>query len=412
MIKRNVLKKELEKEKKAILELEKFYDKSPQNKEFLTSHITSLKKAIRQSGKKIINELEKEVLAKKLKTAEKVNDEKSIFKKSEQEEISLIEKETLGRLKKKEEKVIKKREKRANPYVIFSNKVFSNISEFLVKKGLFRNMKRNLIKSNIRLLAKSYISVILMSTLFSVLVGILLVGFFLFFRISVFFPFITFVQENLFERFLKVFWLVFAIPLGTFLFLLVYPLLEKKSLEININQELPFATIHMASISESLVEPSNIFKIMISAKEYPFLEKEFTKILNEVNIFGYDLVTALRNNSFNCPSKKLAELYNGIATTITSGGDLSEFFEKRAQSLLLEYRLEREKQTKSSETFMDIYISVVIAAPMILMLLLIMMRVSGLGISLSTSLISLIMVLGVSLINIVFLVFLQIKQRG
>ena len=103
-------------------------------------------------------------------------------------------------------------------------------------------------------------------------------------------------------------------------------------------------------------------------------------------------------------------MLDGLATTITSGGNLSDFFEKRAQTLLFEHKLDKEQQTKSAETFMDIYISVVIAAPMILMLLLIMMRVSGLGISLSTTMISVIMVLGVTVVNIAFLAFLQIRQ--
>ena len=140
------------------------------------------------------------------------------------------------------------------------------------------------------------------------------------------------------------------------------------------------------------------------------LKKEFTKLINEVNIYGYDLVTALRYMAFNSPSRKLAELYNGLATTITSGGDLPNFFDKRAQTLLFEHRLETEKHSKAAETFMDIYISVVIAAPMILMLLLMMMRLSGLGISLSTGMITLVMVLGVSLMNVLFLSFLHLKQ--
>ena len=58
---------------------------------------------------------------------------------------------------------------------------------------------------------------------------------------------------------------------------------------------------------------------------------------------------------------------------------------------------------------MDIYISVVIAAPMILMLLLITMRISGLGIGLSTGMIALVMSLGVAVINFVFLIFLNIR---
>jgi hypothetical protein len=61
---------------------------------------------------------------------------------------------------------------------------------------------------------------------------------------------------------------------------------------------------------------------------------------------------------------------------------------------------------------MDIYISVVIAAPMILMLLLMMMKISGLGISLSTAMISFLVAGGVGMINVLFLVFLQVKQQS
>jgi len=166
------------------------------------------------------------------------------------------------------------------------------------------------------------------------------------------------------------------------------------------------------AISGSMIEPSKIFSIIVSTKEYPYLKKEFTKLINDINILGYDLVSALRNSANNSSSKKLTELLNGIATTINSGGNLPVFFDKRAQSLLFEYRVEKEKKTRSAETFMDIYISVVIAAPMILMLLLMMMKISGLGISLSTSMITLIMVLGVSIMNIVFLTFLHLKHSG
>jgi len=189
-----------------------------------------------------------------------------------------------------------------------------------------------------------------------------------------------------------------------------YPSIEKNVLEGRIDSELPFATIHMAAISGSLIEPVKVFSIVSSTKEYPNLEKEFNKLLNEINVYGYDIVTALKNLALNCPSSKLAELFNGLATTITSGGDLYDFFEKRSQTLLFEYRLDKEKRTKAAETFMDIYISVVIAAPMILMLLLMMMKVSGMGVGLSTGMITFLVVGGISVINIFFLIFLQLKS--
>ncbi len=261
-----------------------------------------------------------------------------------------------------------------------------------------------------KFLTKSYVSVIFLNTFLSFLASLMLFAFLLFYNLGINFPFITSFRGDIIQRIINTFWIIFVIPILTGIITYFYPLIERKSIESKISQELPFAAIHMAAISESLIEPSNIFKIIIKTKEYPALEKEFTKILNEINVFGRDLVTALRNSAFNSPSRKLAELLDGLATTITTGGDLSEFFNKRAQSLLFDYKLEKEKRTKTAETFMDIYISVVIAAPMILMLLLIMMRVSGLGIPLSTGMISLIMVLGVSLVNVIFLIFLQLRS--
>ncbi|MCK5043824.1 type II secretion system F family protein [Candidatus Pacearchaeota archaeon] len=327
------------------------------------------------------------------------------------EEATLkLEKVTLKRLKIKKEKIAKKKVKKANKYIRASNKFFSNYSLSLLNKKVFKHLEEELIKTNLQFITPSYVSILLFTTFLSVIAAIFIFLFFLFFNLGFDFPFITSISESLGSRFLKVFWLLFIIPIGTFLFMYFYPSLEKKSLGNKIDQELPFATINMSAISGSMINPSEIFKIIILTKEYPNLEKEFTKLINEINIYGYDLVTALKKVAENSPSKKLAELFNGLATTINSGGDLPEFFEKRSQTLLFEYRIEREKYTKFSETFMDIYISAVIAAPMILMLVLMMMKISGLGIALSTSMITIIMVMGVSVVNIVFLTFLHLKQ--
>ena len=63
-----------------------------------------------------------------------------------------------------------------------------------------------------------------------------------------------------------------------------------------------------------------------------------------------------------------------------------------------------------AETFMDIYISVVIAAPMIMLLLLIMLSITGADMNFTSSQISFLVVAIVALLNILFLWFLQLKQ--
>ena len=339
-----------------------------------------------------------------------VEEEDEEGKKASEEEFHVLEKEGLKRFKKKEEKIIEKKAKKPSAYVKKASNMFADYARKLIKKGYFKSLEKDLIRANLEYMPANYVSLIFYTTMWSILAGGLITLFFLFFNIGPKLPIITSMTEDIWSRLLKVFWILFIIPIGTFLAMYFYPSLERKSEEMKINHELPFATIHMAAISGSMIDPTKIFKIIITTGEYPAISREFTKLLNQINIYGYDLIGGLRNMAFNSPSRKLADLFNSLATTISSGGDLPDFFDKRAGSLLFEHRLEKEKEAKAAETFMDIYISVVIAAPMILMLLLMMLKVGGLGLGLSTGAITLTMVLVVIVINIFFLAFLHLKQ--
>jgi flagellar protein FlaJ len=388
--------------------------------------LDELEKNLKNKSKEFLEQIRKISLPKKWNASEEKLDEEEL----ELKDMNRVERKKFERKSELEKKVLKslrtkneKREKeelnkktkssakeKPNKFIEISNKFFAEYSRKLLKQGKFNSVERDIIKAKMPFVPTGYISAIFFATILAVFGGILLFVFFLFFNVSSQLPIVTLANEAFSIRFLKVFWLIFLAPISVFAFMYYYPSMEKKSVETKINRELPFATIHMSAISGSMIDPSNIFRIIISTKEYPCLEKEFTRLLNEINIYGYDLVTALRNIAGNSPSRKLAELFTGLATTISSGGDLPNFFDKRSESLLFEYKIDRQKQVKTSETFMDVYISVVIAAPMILMLLLVMIRISGLGFSLSTSAITLITVMGVFLINIVFLGFLHLKQ--
>jgi len=416
-----ILRKHIDQERKLLKEIESIYEEYKEQDR--SSHIDPLIQLLKKTNDNVPRILKKISITKsvpskpahipKMIRKEKVKKIKKLspIEIKKQREFEEFERETLKRLRKKEKKP-KRREgvKKPSKYVKVANKMFHKMSIDLLHKKIFRSLRGDLIKANLSFLPTSYVSVILFTIFLSAILAFFIFIFFLFFNISAEIPFITLATESFGLRLLKTFWIIIAIPLATFLFLYFYPSLERKASSTRVDQELPFVAIHMSAISESMVEPSKIFSIIVSTKEYPYIEKEFIKLINKLNVYGYDLISALRDSAFNTGSKKLADLYNGIATTITSGGDLSEFFDKRAQTLLFEYRLEREKYTRTAETFMDIYISVVIAAPMIFMLLLMMIKISGLGIALSTGAITLIMILGVSIINIIFLTFLQLKQ--
>ncbi len=423
------MKKIISKEKKIVDEIISLAN-SEINSSIL-SHINSLKNSLKGENSKItplVNSLNllrilegngrEKIVAEIIRQEEEKKSKKSFIEKWSEEmkatkeyKISKMEKSIVKRIEKRKKEIEKKLEKRKRPsaYSGLSSRIFSDFARPLVDSKTFEGMIKNLLKTNIGLIPSAYISVILFSTLLSFGISLVLFVFLLFFNISTTYPFIVPVTDIM-AKFLELFWILFVIPIVTFISLYIYPSLERKGLEAGIDQELPFATINMSAIAGSKIEPTNIFNIIISTGEYPFLKNQFTKVMNEINIYGHDLVASLRNAADNCPSKKLADLYNSLATNITSGGDLGEFFEKRSESLLLDYRLERERYTRASETFIDVYISIVIAAPMILLLLLMMIQVSGLGIALAPSTISLVIILGVAGVNFVFLMFLRIKQ--
>ena len=439
------LKEIISKEKTMIKEINSFenYLKMAESgeKKMIASQIKLIKESFRTTNKEIPLVLEKiaptekeveeiedtpkleEQQAEKVKIDEKIkelpkktiplNTKLGVIKKGyslKELKPTLLEKQTLKRMTIKKNKIEKKKEQKPSIYINFANRLFSKLSEKIISEKKFEDLERDLIKANLQYTPRSYISVIFLTTCLAFAIGLVVAVFFLFFNIGVVLPIITKATGAISERLWKVALVAILSPILTFIIMYAYPSLEKSSTETRIEEELPFATIHMSAISGSMIDPSKIFDIIISTGEYPYLQKEFKKLINEINLHGYDLVSALRNSAYNSPSKKLSELFNGLATTINSGGYLPEFFDKRSQTLLFENRLEQEKKTKAAETFMDIYISLVIAAPMILMILLMMMKISGLGISMSTSMITLVIGISVTMINIVFLTFLQLKK--
>jgi flagellar protein FlaJ len=279
--------------------------------------------------------------------------------------------------------------------IILSNKMFGKYANNLIDKGYFSHIKLDLRKITSPFLINSYVSMMFFSTFLFFIIGVILGGVFFFID----FPAIASILA------------VLGLPIIGFLTFFYYPSSKRKSLEKDINQELPFVTIYLSAIATSGIEPSKIFNILVNSKEYPTIQREMKKLTNLVNFYGYDLVSALKIMTRTSPSDRLSQLFDGLATTITSGGELTEFLNKHSESLLFDYRLEREKYTRLAETFMNIYISIVIAAPMIMMILFILMSVTNLGVgNIGVPAITLVTILTITLLNLGFLVLLNLKQ--
>ncbi|MBU0907815.1 MAG: type II secretion system F family protein [Nanoarchaeota archaeon] len=300
--------------------------------------------------------------------------------------------------------------KASRGYLKIANRFCLGMASKAVRKGSFKDLGESLRKANMDILFESYVAMMYFTIFLAFVLSFFAGLFFIFFSASMTWPFFALRAGGYLTMATKLVWVPIVVPVLMFLGIYYYPNTEKQSIGGRIDQELPFAVIHMSAITGAGIEPTEIFRIIGLSREYPYLRKEIRKVLNQINLYGYDLTTALTNAAKTTPSEKLSELFSGLATSIASGTNLSEFFEKRSETLLLSYRLDRQKYTRLVETFLDIYISIVIAAPMVFLLLIIMMAISGLNVGLGPSQISILSVAAIAVLNVVFLMFLQMKQ--
>jgi len=184
--------------------------------------------------------------------------------------------------------------------------------------------------------------------------------------------------------------------------------IKKRSIEANI----PFAANHMAAIAASGVPPHAMFRLLVDAEEYGEIANQAKKIVRNVQVFGMDVSSAIREVAIRSPSEDFREFLNGIVSTITTGGDLKKYLENAAESAMLDYKLKREKYIENLSTFADVYVGVLIAAPMFFISMLSLMALVGgslFGFSIPL-LINLGVYFMIPLLNVFFIVFVHLTQ--
>lgn len=191
-----------------------------------------------------------------------------------------------------------------------------------------------------------------------------------------------------------------------------YPFLKIKERRRNIMTNMPFGINHMAAVATSGVPPVSMFELISASREYGEIGIEVKKIVDFINIFGYDLLTAIRTVAATTPSQPFKEFLEGMVSTIETGGDLDRYLRQEADQAALTYNLERQRYNETVSTYSDIYTGLLIAAP--LFFIAAMALVNLLGGSLGGIGVDVVMAVGaylvIPLLNVGFLMFLQFTQ--
>lgn len=134
----------------------------------------------------------------------------------------------------------------------------------------------------------------------------------------------------------------------------------------NIETNLPFALSHMGAIASSGVPPTAIFKLLSEFEEYGVLAEEMEKIVRNIELFGLDPVSAMREVAKRTPSEKFKQLLAGVASTIEGGGNLKTYLKNAGELSLFTWRTRRQKYLQKLSAYAEFYTGLLIAAPLFL----------------------------------------------
>jgi flagellar protein FlaJ len=202
------------------------------------------------------------------------------------------------------------------------------------------------------------------------------------------------------------------ISLGVFFGFYIYPQYRMDSLKKQIEDRLPYATTHMATIAGTGVPIYVVFRMVGDFGEYGEIAKEFRKISRDIEVFGTDTLTALSAAAADTPSPHLKELLWGIVSVTRTGGDLRRYLMEKASSFMEAQKTQQERYVDSLSLLAEMYTTVFVAGPILFVVMVTIMGSMG-SLGLPTDLmLSLVIYLGLPVAAVGFMLLIEGSKPG
>ena len=183
--------------------------------------------------------------------------------------------------------------------------------------------------------------------------------------------------------FLTLFIIVFlSIVLGgiVYVLFLLYPAFKASERKGNINRNLPYAVTFMYALSNGGMNIVEIFRSLAECKDtYGEVANEVDTIVQDMEYFGHDLRTALRNTSEVTPSAKFQDLMHNLLSVIDSGGDIPRYFKDKSDQYLKEAIIDQKGYLETLGLIAESYVTAFVAGPLFIIIMGVMMVLMGSG---------------------------------
>ena len=147
---------------------------------------------------------------------------------------------------------------------------------------------------------------------------------------------------------------------------------------------LPYAIGYISSMASIGVIPYEIFKKLAEMESsYGEVSMEVKQIVRDVEVLGFDFITALRNLVMVTASQQMRSFLQGAVTTALSGGEMGPYFINAAKMYMEERRRKYSDFITMLGLFAEFYVVGLVAAPLLIMVVMAIMCFLG-SASLST----------------------------
>ena len=252
---------------------------------------------------------------------------------------------------------------------------------FLLNPGRFKSLQRWLNQARMGYTYDIYLERVVGYTLISSAVGLLL-GTLLSLQLFLFGGWeVLGVGSVALQGGLTVALVAFTISLfavGAFATGYYYPLVRSGTRERRIDILLPHAIIYMYALSHGGMNSFEVMKELAEAEDvYGEVSEEFDTVVRDVELFGNDLFSALRDARSITPSENFEQFVDDMISVLDSGSDFSTFLEDEASTYMDQAQDEQESFLDTLAILSEIFIVAFVAAPLLLIVTLMVISIVG-----------------------------------
>ena len=143
-----------------------------------------------------------------------------------------------------------------------------------------------------------------------------------------------------------------------------YPEVNVGARNRRLAEEAPYFIGYMATLAASGLTLEGIFKAIAKEETKEEFVKSARYIVRDLDILGFDVITALTNLIGKTPPGAFNELLEGLISTVQSGGNLKEFFTACAKVQMEEKKMVIQKMTSSLGIVAEIYTILLVVFPL------------------------------------------------